>query len=1703
MSFSQSEMKLISIAKLKRIEILTKFQEFHELFINREVQPNNNNILRKRLPHLDELLNHARDAHSKILEATCLKPENEYYKESQTDLTKIETIYFLIKDEYSVEIKPPNLTQNITSSTANLPKILLKQFNGNIQNWPEFYQQYLSVIHNNTQISTITKFQYLIGCLTDSALLQIKDIPILEENYLIAFNKLINKYQDKRGLASNYLNKIINIKPITTDNLQDLQKFTDTLSSNYSALKELKIENLAQVILFQIAYKNLNTSTRKHFEMYRVSKEIPHFDELIKFLENYTKDLSNAMAENKKSITPSSSSIQPSVRSPIKTRSLTASLKKLSPCPVCTKMDHAIYKCPKFLSLSPRDRKEKVKLLKLCLNCFHQSHFISDCQSKYTCQTCKQKHHSLIHIEEPNDDKKLNKTEESPNTSGTNETNICVSNSYDHLSVLLPTAQVHILASNGNFYQFRALIDSGAMTSCITNKCVKTLKLFKKASHLKISGISSKEVKSKGEVELYIKSTFNNEPILKTTALILDNITSNLPSHKIRKLPEEYQHLKIADPEFRNPASIDLLIGADLISEILTGEIKPNKLNYPTAINTIFGWCFIGKVNDLKELEPKVFLSTIESDIQRFWSLEELPEKPILNPIDEKCEKLFQENHYRETSGRYVVPILLKEEPPLNQESISIAQKSLIRINKRLENQLDLKSLYFSFMQEYETLGHMTRIGPFDPNSQAHFLPYHFVLKPESTSTRLRVVFNSSAKTINNKSLNEFLFSGPKLQKNLFDIIVNFRIHPIVFTSDISKMYRQILILPEERKYQHILFEDQNKNLSEYELNTISYGTTSAPYLALRTLQQLAEDEGEQFPIAKNILLNYTFVDDIAVSYPSVDEAIDAQKQIILLLEKGKFQLRKWSSNHPALLKNIDPEDCETSMELDRSSDILNVLGIKWNPSIDTFSFKTIDIEGPITKRSILSNVSRIFDPLGWASPVIILSKCIIRKLWEEKLGWDEKIPNQLEKTWEIITQQVPLLSKLNIPRHATIQNPTQCQLIGFCDASQKAYGAVIYLRSINENNEVKTSLLTSKSKVAPIKLQSIPRLELLACLLLSQMLDHIYNILKNKLNINNCFAYSDSEVALAWMKIESYKLQTFVAHRVEKIQELSKNLIWNYVPSKENPADLISRGCYPKELLSNNDWIQGPIWLQSPIEHWPNSLLPIFKEDSLPELKKSILICDTFQENDLLENILTKYSNYFTLIRVVARIKRALHNFRFKSNRIIGFISKNEFDNALYTIILYVQDKYLKNKNNRIFQRLNTFTDNKGLLRVGGRLKNSNLSEEKKYPILLPKESILSNLIIKFYHEISLHAGPRTTQSLVCRKFWILSARSAIRSILSKCVICIKARPKYLNPFMGDLPASRIQESSPFLKSGCDFGGPFKIKFHSGRSIKYGKAYLCLFVCFTTKAVHLECVSELSTDAFIAALQRFVGRRGLCSDIYTDKGTNFQGARSYYSEIENYLNQEENREKINNYLSHQSINWHFNPPASPHFGGIFEAGIKSAKYHIRRVIGEQILTFEEYSTLFVNIEAIMNSRPLCPLSDDPNEVDVLTPGHFLIGRPLLSLPEEDLSHLKLNRLGRWQLVQQVKQSFWKRWNLEYLNTLQQRNKWLKSEGYQLKINDIVLVKDKQSLPAQWRIGRIVEIHPGEDNIVRVVKIKTARGIIKRSAVDISPLLQD
>ncbi|XP_072946527.1 uncharacterized protein [Epargyreus clarus] len=1053
----------------------------------------------------------------------------------------------------------------------------------------------------------------------------------------------------------------------------------------------------------------------------------------------------------------------------------------------------------------------------------------------------------------------------------------------------------------------------------------------------------------------------------------------------------------------------------------------------------------------------------------------------------------------------------LKRDPKELGDSYARAKTRFHALERKFQRDPKFKEKYVNFMLEYEKLGHMTEnTAPIHNscnhvNSCSYFLPHHGVFRESSSTTKLRTVFDASAITTSGLSLNDIQMVGPTIQDDLLSILLRFRQHKIVISGDIEKMYRSIDINPIQRSLQQIIFRsDPSKPLKTYTLNTVTYGTASAPYLATKCLSSLSDTVED--PSVKLAIVRDFYVDDYLSGGSSRDEVMVQTKGVISTLSSANFNLRKFKSNSPELLKELltGSTDSDHFLEFSENSNTLSkTLGLMWIAVSDTLTFSiNIERHKTTTKRNILSVISQIFDPLGLVGPVVVEAKIILQSLWTLKLGWDDIVPHDINERWLLFSQNLSHLNTLNIPRWILQDKAINVEFHAFSDASERAYGACIYSRTCCEDGTVHIQLIASKNKVAPLKPTTMPRLELCAALLSTRL----YAKLVSSLTIPvTCRFWCDSTIVLGWLATPVQRLKSFVRNRVNEINENTAGYPWSYVPSLENPADLVSRGVKADVISASSLWWSGPQFLKHNKDKWPK--FPVINEQQdLPEVCSFVHGVTEYATTNIISGLIQKHSNLTRLVHTVSYIYRFLHNCRNKHKRLVGNLSSNELLNSMNIILrqgqkeMFAEEYSLLKSGNQLplknrLVSLTPFILN-DIIRVGGRLDNSPYSFDQKHPIILCSKHHITKLIFRDKHLKLLHAGPQLLLADIKNTYWPLGGRNLARYIVKQCIVCFRHKCQTAQPMMGQLPKVRTKLEFPFLHVAVDYAGPILIADRKGRGCKLLKSYLCIFVCLAVKAVHLELVTDLSKDTYVAALRRFISRRGKPQTIMSDNGTNFVGACNELQSFFSKLN-------ISGELADDGINFFFAPAYSPHFNGIAEAAVRSTKHHLQRILKLTHLTYEEMSTCLTQIEAILNSRPLTPLPTDHQDLSVLTPAHFLIGRTLTSVPSPQVVEpSNINTLQRHQRVEAIKLHFWRRFSNEYICTLQQKTKW-KTNKKEIKLNTIVLIKDRSSPPLVWPLGRVIHVYPGVDGITRVAEVKTKKGIIRRGWNNLCPLPDD
>ncbi|XP_076176650.1 uncharacterized protein LOC143151436 [Ptiloglossa arizonensis] len=1126
---------------------------------------------------------------------------------------------------------------------AQLPVVQLPIFTGDCGQWIRFRDTFLSLVHSSDKLSAIDRFNYLTTSLSGAAARTIESFSVSAANYELAWARLREKYDDPRLLVNHHIQSLLEIEPTRRQDGKSLSEFADRAVNNMRALGSLlePAGHLDAVVNAALA-KRLDVDSRDEWERRAMgSKTLPTFHEFVGFMEQRSQYLLRRDASNVPSSLPSAKTVIRKSREAVgRTFSPVSHVAgKARKCVVCTG-DHFLNNCSKWKAMSVSERHAVVKQARVCYNCLAPGHGVKAC-TRRTCSRCNGKHHTLLHREESDLEEREVKSE--PPTVAFH--NLSAAQPCTRYTVL-STAVVVVIGKGGNRYKCRALLDSGSQANFVSKGFCKRAGLPCRAFEYTVGALGRVKSTIRATTQVRLESSNGNFKA-NLGCLVMEAITERLPNMPLERanIPTP-SGITPADPEFGVPGNVDLLIGAGLFWELLcVGQVRVGT-SHLLWQKTRLGWVLGGSLQ-WPALKGKVRFASgfhastnasLEAAVSRFWEVEEVGNVGRANGRD-PCEKHFRENATRDENGRFVVAIPFNERVGELGGSRAQAERRFLNLERRFKKNPELGREYKDFMREYVELGHMSKLDAKSANEReaSFYLPHHAVLKGTSSSTKLRVVFDGSARTTTGVSLNDAQFVGPQVQDDLFGILVRFRKHPIVLSADIAKMYRQVAIREEDRRYQRILWRfSEDEGIGAYALNTVTYGTASASYLATRVLQQVGRECARSFPSASKAILHDFYVDDLLTGCETVQQVAELRESLTRVLASAGFPLRKWASNDP---RAISHHGGGTDQLEFRSVDMEpKTLGLLWSIATDELGYSSnYQIFPRITKRHVLAELAQIFDPLGLVGPLIVRAKIFMQGLWAAKVGWDESLPQELQSQWGRFREEIREISTLRVPRRVP-SSSLGVELHGFSDASERAYGAAIYLRSRTQQGRWVSRLVCAKSRVAPLKAISLPRLELCGAVLLARLLEKV----REALRLKSCrdYCWTDSQIVLAWIRERSRRWKTFVANRVSEIQELTGPEVWSHVASGDNPADILSRGADSAALKSDRLWWHGPTWLSLDSEKWPHCDPPVIE---VPEARapQILQLATTVGCESVVLGLATRYSCLDKLCRVLAYVFR------------------------------------------------------------------------------------------------------------------------------------------------------------------------------------------------------------------------------------------------------------------------------------------------------------------------------------------------------------------------------------------------------------------------------------------------------------------------------
>ncbi|XP_058816784.1 uncharacterized protein LOC131680080 [Topomyia yanbarensis] len=881
-------------------------------------------------------------------------------------------------------------------------------------------------------------------------------------------------------------------------------------------------------VLVELLFSRMDTNAQKLWENQRDKTKRPSYEDLVLFIHEHSRTLQSLkLSQNVISFAET----KPPKPHALANHYASEQVQRFAAC----KQTHYLFQCEFFRSQTPHQRFELVKRNNLCINCLRAAHYGKNCTSG-SCKYCQRKHHTLLHLppsptllateapphmqpapvtmlhQQSRFENQMSHPPPVTQISDSVGTSVGRSVSLSSPSVLAPfpapsgtvappftscqtvtpvpmsdhtvllfTALVKVRDNLGQTHLARVLLDSGSQSNFISESLCQRLALNRRKVNVPVSGIGQAIVNVRYTVSVQFSSHFRSHEYC-LECLVLPKLTVSLPTRTVDisawKLPE---HLPLADPQFNVSHGIDLIVGAELFSMILQAEQIAFDDQLPVLQKTSLGYIIAGKIPTNTSSLVTCLVSTfddLDAQVRKFWEVENFDHGKAYTTDEQQCETHFVTTHNRNDEGRYVVRLPTRQEMlPLIGETWPTAARRFTAMEKRFRGDTGLRFSYVQFMEEYKQLDHMEEVQTRAALPQ-FFLPHHAISRPDSSTIKVRVVFDGSCKSSNHLSLNDLLLTGPTVQPTLLSIVLNFRLHRYVMIADIEKMYRQILVHPDDRPLQQILWRQQAwEQIKPYLLNTVTYGTSSAPFLATRTLNQLAEDDGKDFPLAALVVKQGFYVDDLLTGSDNLETLVETGHQLVSLLNRGGFSLRKWSANHPTILEHIPEKDRETLtvVELDQSPSI-KTLGLLWFPTEGLFGFKVPQLPPleRVTRRIALSEMSQLFDPLGLVGPVVASAKIFVQQLWQENLRWDDELPEKLQLWWLSFRASIDVLRSLRVPRWVMVPSTTNYELHCFTDASERGYGCCIYVVSTDGKSK-SSHLLIAKSRVAPAGGLSIP----------------------------------------------------------------------------------------------------------------------------------------------------------------------------------------------------------------------------------------------------------------------------------------------------------------------------------------------------------------------------------------------------------------------------------------------------------------------------------------------------------------------------------------------------------------------------------------------------------------------------------------------------
>jgi hypothetical protein len=1626
-------------------------------------------------------------------------------------------------------------------SNSSSEKLLARQihgrdlpvFSGIADEWATFISTYESSTRN-CEFSNAENLVRLQRCLKEEARQTVQSLLVTEDNVPTIIDKLRSWYGNPEIIISSMIAKVKAFSQIKNDRpeaLVDLGRTVDNLVATVTALNQS--EQLSSPLLVKEIADKLPRDLQMQWSLHVTKSGIvfPKLNDFSTWFNPYIQAARRLCTGNetthvKVDTRPTNKGRhRPNERAMVTTERYKSQMshkpyntrESYRPkCIACESTDHRSYQCPVFNKKKVDERWDIVKQAKVCSGCLGSCHQQKECKTKRKCgiKGCDREHNRLLHYDKAQKDKSQEQTKTLQEVASSPETEQCkLAGAGKQINYLVVPAKAR--NSKGELVPIYIALDSLSSFTAINADTAKYLGIKGVHKPFQVDAFqSTTTINNSYLVDIEIHSKVEDFSFTLKNVRTIPKLA--LPSQSVSMdIIKKFKHLQDVPIEAFNLLTPTILLGMDNYELHYHRQIKEGNPGEPAAIKTALGWAVVGHLSKSRQIHHVFKMTEVCDDplhqlVQQYFTTEAIgvePEKQRPRSREDVRAQTIMDDTIRRVENGWESGLLWREDNVRLPKSKDYALKRLYSMERKMDKDPVFAAQYMEHVQTFMQKGFAKILSKeeaaYDDN-KTFYLP-HFMAFNEKKSNKYRFVFDAAAK-VGGQSLNSHLLQGPDKLKSLVGILLQFRQRKVAITADIKDFFPRVKVRKEDVNAQRFLWRgmDRDRPPDVCRMESLIFGAACSPALAQEAKERNAREFQEEFPKAYRAIIHKHYVDDYLDSVDSEEEAIILQKQVTNIQNKGSFQLCNWLSNSQTVLDSI-PENlhAKSLKSLTGKEDLVErVLGLFWRPEQDDFTFKmkylkakeeTITGERVPTKREVLSLVMSLFDPIGFLAILTVKAKMILQATWRSKIGWDDPIPHSAYTRWQEWLTELQQIQSFSIPRcySQNFSTSEDVQLHIFGDGSEEAFGAVAYFR-IAKYGKVDTSFVMAKTNVAPLKPLSIPRLELQAALMAARMFKFIQENIEIK--ISRIVFWTDSTTVLSWIRGDGLRYKQFVATRIGKIQTITDVIQWKWVPTAHNVADELTRFAKPCDWSLNSRWLNGPSFLKEEEDMWPKEKQYHTKPDVDAELKKETVFTVQETQEIIQANNISKWRK---LVRTLAYVFRFSRLARRQPTPSGGITISEEINSETQLLIQMQKDSFAGEiklisqgkplpKSSKLYKLSPALLN--GLLIVKGRLDNAfEIQPQTRRPIIVDPKHPYMRLLVNNYHNKCGHHGQERIANELRQSYYVLSLRTAVRSAQNRCQVCKNKRAIPTPPEMGQLPKFRLKEQiRPFIVTGLDYFGPIEIIVKRSRE----KRYCALFTCLSTRAIHLELAGALTTDSCIMAIRRFIARRGCPSSIYSDNGTNFTGANS---ELKKSL-QDMDQDKLDGFCQKQSIRWYFNPPAAPHMGGSWERMVKSVKVALGDTLSRKNLHEEVLNTLLIEAEHTVNSHPLTHVPDDPNDPEALTPNHFLIGKSSNLQPNGEFCENDLFGRKQWRITQTLAEHFWKRWVKEYLPTLLRREKWCQNTK-PIAVGDVVLEVNNNYPRSTWPKGRVKNVFPGKDGLVRVVDIVLANGHVYRRPV--------